>query len=412
MTIPADANSPLRRALEEALAADPEDVAAHAAYADLLMERGGPADAARGELVRVHLALEAPACTPEEHDALTCRAHDLLGAHQRQWLGRLAGPLLDDRLADFRFRRGWLDALHVRELSLPLAPALKRAPEGRLLRELLIDAIAETDDGAEPGDGIPARARSVGLHPLVGAPFLGNVRRLRLGPDQRDDEYQDFRCRIHSSVLVPFVSQLPRLEELYLFANEYDLGALLRLPTLMHLRVLLVYHVAQVHRLQLLAERDAFRNLTHLLIHPHDLVEWYVNGDADEAAGYDREQGFLPLAVVRPLLRTRTLPRLAHLRLRCSSLGDEGCEEIVRSGILRRLETLDLRHGCITDEGARTLADCRDLRRLRWLDLDRNALSVRGIARIRALGIPARVEDQQALHDAETQRYLYEGETQ
>ena len=246
----------------------------------------------------------------------------------------------------------------------------------------------------------------------MGAPFLGNVRRLRLGPDQRDDEYQDYRCRIHSSVLVPFVSQLPRLEELDLFANEYDLGALLRLPTLSHLRVLLVYHLAQVHRLQLLAERDAFRNLTHLLIHPHDVGDWWVQGDADEAAGYDREQGFLPLAVVRPLLRARTLPRLAHLRLRCSSLGDEGCEEIVRSGILRRLETLDLRHGCITDEGARTLADCRDLRRLRWLDLDRNALSVRGVARIRALGIPARVEDQQALHDAETQRYLYEGETQ
>src|SRR5262249_54958968 len=73
LTIPADANSPLRRALEEALAADPEDVATHAAYADLLMERGDPLDAARGELVRVQLALEDPACPPEERDALRCR---------------------------------------------------------------------------------------------------------------------------------------------------------------------------------------------------------------------------------------------------------------------------------------------------------------------------------------------------
>src|SRR5262249_4496231 len=194
-------------------------------------------------------------------------------------------------------------------------------------------------------------------------------------------------------------------------ANEYDLGALLRLPTLSHLRKLQLYHLAQVHRLQLLAERDTFRNLTHLLVHPHSTLEWFVN-DADEADGYDYREGYLPLSVVRPLLRSRSLPRLIYLRLRCSSLGDEGCLEIVRSGILRRLEALDLRHGCITDEGARVLADCRDLRRLRWLDLDRNAPSGRGIARIPALGLPAPVEDQQAPRAAETQRYLYEGETQ
>src|SRR5436190_22265883 len=47
-------DSPTRRALEQALAEDPDDLAAHSAYADLLVELGDP----RGEFIQVQLALE------------------------------------------------------------------------------------------------------------------------------------------------------------------------------------------------------------------------------------------------------------------------------------------------------------------------------------------------------------------
>jgi hypothetical protein len=97
-------------------------------------------------------------------------------------------------------------------------------------------------------------------------------------------------------------------------------------------------------------------------------------------------------------------------------MGDEGCEEIVRSGVLKRVKVLDLRHGCVSDRGAAILADCPDLKRLEWLDLDRNGLTAEGIARLQAVGIPLRADNQQThaelnpTEEWESPHYLYEGE--
>ena len=64
----------LRTALEEALQADPDDRAAHAAYADLLTEEGDP----RGEFVSVQLALEDEALPAARRDELKERERALL----------------------------------------------------------------------------------------------------------------------------------------------------------------------------------------------------------------------------------------------------------------------------------------------------------------------------------------------
>src|SRR5262245_131011 len=80
---------PLRAALEDALADNPDDLASHAAYADYLSEQGDP----RGEFVRVQLALEDESLSPAQRDALRRRERELLDAHERGWLGEL-GPLL------------------------------------------------------------------------------------------------------------------------------------------------------------------------------------------------------------------------------------------------------------------------------------------------------------------------------
>ena len=54
------------------------------------------------------------------------------------------------------------------------------------------------------------------------------------------------------------------------------------------------------------------------------------------------EPGRLPLDWVLPLFRSQELRSLEHLHLHASSMGDRGCEELLRSGVLARLKTLDL----------------------------------------------------------------------
>jgi uncharacterized protein (TIGR02996 family) len=413
----------LRQALEEALVANPDDVATHSAYAALLLESGDPADAARGEFIAVQLALENPSLRAAERKKLKAREARLLKKHQREWLGELAPFLLDgfvtpqeqaafyspSQVTAFCFRRGWLHTLHRGNLALALARILRRSSESRFLQELMIDQASDYTGQREPGDAVPEREHSdaLGICPLVDSPFLGNVRRLRLGPDQ-GDEYQDYNCFFHSTTAVGLVRGMPRLEELYLFANGFDLNELFALPTLANLRILQAYHSRQVYRLHLLDRPRTFNNLTHLLLHPHH-ISWWENRSLDEPDGYRREEGYLPLSVVRPLLRSKHLPNLQHLRLRCSSMGDAGCAEVVNSGILERLKSLDLRHGCVTDAGARLLADCPDLRRLESLDLDRNRLTATGIEALKSVGIPLRIDDQIGSNEPSDQ-HLNEGE--
>jgi hypothetical protein len=184
---------------------------------------------------------------------------------------------------------------------------------------------------------------------------------------------------------------MTRIEELYLYTQITDSAELFSSPTFAQLRVLVLFHASGVHRLQYLANNSSLSNLSTLRIHPHHLERWR---DEDEIDHYDPEEGYLPLRVVLPLLYSLHLPKLRHLCLRLSSLGDEGCEEIVRSGILKRLKVLDLRHGRITDAGVRTLLACPEIRNLEWLDLDRNSLSPEGVQLLKGLGIGVRCDSQ------------------
>jgi uncharacterized protein (TIGR02996 family) len=419
------AEAGLRRALEDALAANPDDRASHSAYADLLLESGEHAEAARGEFISVQLALEDEQRPPAERARLQQREHELVKANYGAWLGAMEefvpwrdafgmGTTLSGR--DVRFRRGWVHLVYLRNLTLALARLLKQAPQLRLLRELTIESASEEAQPLPEG-GVPPDEYAYGLWPLIGSPNLANVRKFQLGEDDGDD-YEDYRCGLYTGSVVPLVRSMPRLEELRLFAKHYSTGELFALPTLGNLRILQVHHAVQVYRLQALAENPVLGNLTHLLLHPHHIA-WWENREADEADGFQSDEGYLPLSVVRPLLHSPHLPKLTHLCLRVSSMGDEGCEEIVRSGILGRLRSLDLRHGRITDRGASILATCPDVRRLEWLDLDRNSLSARGIALIQGLGVPVRVEDQHTVAEGEDEEergpdeedeYLTEGE--
>src|SRR5437660_1329785 len=127
-------------------------------------------------------------------------------------------------------------------------------------------------------------------------------------------------------------------EELHLLCKDYDIDRLFALPNLRHLRVLRLYHFGiggnwrdrprYEYPLDVLAANPALASLTHLLFHPHhpERYSQYRQGG---------QRSFLPLDQVRALVHSPHLPRLTHLQLRLSNMGDEGIGVLIGSGILR-----------------------------------------------------------------------------
>jgi uncharacterized protein (TIGR02996 family) len=393
--------STLREALEASLVENPDDLAAHSAYADYLMEQGDP----RGEFIQVQLALEDPGLPGPERNRLKERESELSRTHESTWLGKLA-PHAGQYFWSYSFARGWLDELSFGYLPIALARDLAKEPAIRLLRRLRIgDPIpvgnyfrfgleaAGTDD-EDFQDAIEA---------LVPSPYLNNLRAFHLGSTQGFVENQSeaylYNSRhdlyIAGGDTWDLIDRMPRLEELYLFTDTSGLGHLFDSRNLTNLRILQVY-LSHFYPLGTLSVSPALARLTHLSLHPQAMVE-----------GEDMEESLLPLQGVGLLLASPTLVSLTHLRLHQSDLGDEGCEAVVHSGILRRLKFLDLARGRITDAGARILAACPDLRHLDVLDVSCNALTVAGIEALKSTGITVRASDQHGPHE---DFYLYEGE--
>jgi uncharacterized protein (TIGR02996 family) len=388
--------SNLRAALEASLAANPDDVASHAAYGDLLMEQGDP----RGEFIQVQLALEDSSCKGSRRKELQDREANLLLEHERAWLGGLADHLIEEQLPEYQraagyvnkwsFRRGWLDDIDWYRTDVEKVRALVRAPEARLLSRLSLGEVGYEDGFApEPGEGIENTEYPC-LHILQKAPFLANLRFLRVG-EKVDFDEQYHNCRTSGEGLPELVAEMPRLEELQALAlgGGMDLLFALNLP---HLHTLVVYHEREVHPLGRLAANPSLAALRTLRIHP--------------AHSYD--EGYLPYASVEPLFNSPHLTGLRHLHLYSSNMGDDGVAELVRSGMLRRLETLDLRFGAVTDAGARMLANCPDTRRLKVLSLANNMLSEDGCRLLEGLGLPALRTDEQ--YPVGSDEYLMNGD--
>jgi uncharacterized protein (TIGR02996 family) len=90
--------SDLREALEQALEANPDDLASHRAWADYLQEQPDPVLAARGELIGVQLQLEDPDVKAQERKALKKREAELLEQHGRPGADQLAQTETDRRV--------------------------------------------------------------------------------------------------------------------------------------------------------------------------------------------------------------------------------------------------------------------------------------------------------------------------
>jgi uncharacterized protein (TIGR02996 family) len=378
----ADSPDTQRGILEAALAADPDDGAAHAAYADLLIEEGDP----RGEFIRVQLALET-APDGSERDVLRAREHALLSDHIDTWLGSLAGPLFDTGGTRFGFRRGWLDEIEVPSVRADLAEQIASAPEIRLLRRLaVISPDAPELEAAQAyqmhvlvGSAWFEEDEEVALVPLLESPYLGNLRVFQLGDRDRE------RCDVGDGPVAELIEKMPRLEELHLFLWKLDDAERIFSAPRPHLKVLRVGGVFD-YPIAALAGNASLGALEDLMLQPAS-PGGHMKLWPDECA---------------ELIRSPHLTGLRHLRLPFLTAGDVLCDALAADGLLGQLRTLELIYGQITDTGAAALAANPNLTKLERLDLTGNHLTPEGVERLRATGVPLTWEPQTAPEAAET----------
>jgi uncharacterized protein (TIGR02996 family) len=399
-TTPAPAGAPVspeRLALEKALVAHPDEVAAHSAYADYLAEAGDP----RGEFIQVQLALEDESRTKAERNSLRKRESALLAKYAREWMGDLGRMLVgtwsgEDKAYRYGFTRGWLDYLRLLPGPQALFDALGSAPETRLLRrlEILYDmryhhrdfepflkgVVGTLTEAEKHGwDDLDISQANPSLTALVGAPFVANLRALKIGFSDDHPGGPSLSTMVipfgslRAPEMLGFLKACPRLDELYINTGLED--SLFGSSRLGNLRIL-QYYYGQTAALRAIARNKALAQLTTLRIQP----------GRDESISTEE---------LRTLVRSNNLPQLAHLQLRMCHTGNEGAEEIVGSGILKRLKTLDLADGEMTDEGAGTLAACPDLKNLELLNVTRNALTPAGVRALRAACAHVVADEQQ-----------------
>jgi uncharacterized protein (TIGR02996 family) len=364
-----------REMLETAIAADFDDLAAHAAYADLLAEQGDP----RGEYIQLHLALEDANQSPRLLAEWRQRAHRLLQAHQRDWLGKLARFLLggprstvepDTPNIEYTWKRGWLAELHVQDVRDAFTRVLADAPEARMLQALSLR-----------NTRLPNNQRT--LEPLVDSPYLGTLKSFALG------DAEAVGCTADGSLVPALLRKTPQLRELDVRAAGVPWLALGRV-NLPQLRSLVLDYLL-TSPLAVLVVNPSLARLERLFVWQRAPVPGGAEEDFERAP--DDPVDFVAREL-RLFLAARQVDRLTDLTLRIPVLGDGGCAAIARSGLLRRLKRLDLRNCGITDEGAGALARSPDLAHLDVLDVGGNRITPIGVSRLQEAQIRVQWDSQ------------------
>jgi uncharacterized protein (TIGR02996 family) len=373
-------------AFQKALIANPHDLAGWCAYAEYLVEQGDP----RGEFMQTQIALEDESRPKKERDALKKREKELLKKHEQEWVGDWAdnpdvGGATDEWAppegwVPYRFTRGMLTSVELGALTVAVARQVVKAPQLGFVRELIVHGIQFQEEGDyEAGpDTAGVENEDPAQYVLVRWPQLRHIRVFRFGGCEPYDYTDDWphSCHTPGALIADFVKQMPDIEELRIMAHFHKaMEAMDRIAsfTMYRLHTLLLYH-GWDYPLDTLARNASLSGLRELYCHPHA-----HEGDEDGA--------YIRLSHLRAICRSTVFTNLTHLQLRLADFGDEGIQEIIKSGLLKRLKVLDLRHGLITDEGAKALAACPDLKNITHLDLGWNRLSEEGIAALTKTGI-------------------------
>lgn len=380
-----------------AILEDPDDPAGYHVYADWLQDHGDT----RGEFMSIQLQLEDESLKPADRKTLQKRESELLGAHQRDWLGEdMAAHLIDnvdsgkadyvETRFDYTFHRGFLDTLTVSYLLPTFAGILKASPHVRMLRTLtfehvpiggeLMDEIEEYADKDWDYDDNP------GFRALSGAEF-DNLRSLTVRNGY------DSHCNgggVHN-----LIKRMPRIEEIDLQAGNVELEPIFKLK-MPHLRSLTAHHLDS-YPLELLAKNKSLTNLESICFFPHML-------EPGDEGPYISTDGFLAIC------RSKNLPNLKRIELYCTEIGNDGLRELIDSGLYARLKTLNLIHGTITDEGAQLLVDA-GVGHLEGLNLTGNYLTRAGVQQLEATGVNLLANDQLSGEpDGDSQEHLWHGD--
>lgn len=377
------------QAFLEPILARPRDDGPRLVFADFLEESADPADAARGELIRLQCALaRLPAHHPRRPE-LADREVELLLRHQPAWTEHLTGLF-----AGCEFRRGLLDAVSVDAPTfLSRGEELfRRAPirrvrlldAARFLSRLVncpsLTRVRELDlCGSDLGNG--------GLNVLLRSPFLTAVESLDLS----------FNGLCDAGVrLLARATTLPKLRELYLNLNGQVSGlgvaTLAESPYLAGLRVLDISgndvgdagakalaesrYLTKLHTVRLFANHVGDAGVAALVRGP--LIERMLR----QSPELDLRQNAIGPAGARELAAAPALARLTALDLSGNYIGDDGLAAVAGSPHLTRLRRLSVRQNRITDRGAGELARSPLMPRLRFLDAASNQLTARGVERL------------------------------
>ena len=146
--------SSTRQALEDFLAANPDDIAAHSAYADWLTENGDP----RGDYIRLQLALEDKTQPADQLKAMEQAAEKIRKKHEADWLGsfnEFVNPSKWQILTHLRrsvdrdlvahFRWGWMHEVAITAPTDQFWASLLASPASRLLQRLTVLVVPDAD---------------------------------------------------------------------------------------------------------------------------------------------------------------------------------------------------------------------------------------------------------------------------
>ncbi len=346
---------------------NPDDPAGYAVFADWLEEKGDP----RGEFMNIQLQLEDEKLKTPARKKLQEQEKSLLKKHQREWLGDLAPFLIDQQGKDtisyqrgpvysFEFQRGFPAYIKVRFLLPDFCKVLKRSP---LSDEMTRLHIGHIPDGDELSDEFELDAESWSENRCFDALSGCTFARLRHFEVSRDDG----QSYAEGSGVHRLISRMPQLESLHLEARNVDAGAVFkaRLPNLKSLNI----HHLRDYPMQLLARNKSLAQLKTLSCHPHALD--------------DDDEPYIQLNDLKAICRAKQLTSLENLSLYCTTVGDEGIDELLKSGLLARLTTLDLSNGCITDSGAEQLLNAA-LTKLNSMGLNSNYISPGMVKKLKA----------------------------
>lgn len=163
-----------REALEAALAAEPESVALHSAYADLLIEEGDP----RGEYIRLELALEDLYLSDRDRRLIKKQSDRLLKKYESLWLGSFQQYLQNEiysQLFSVHWKRGWIESIFFPSISTLDINAIQHCEAIRLLRSIslrqALPAKHHPDRTATSFESIVLVLKELPLHRFA----LGNI---------------------------------------------------------------------------------------------------------------------------------------------------------------------------------------------------------------------------------------------